>query len=376
MIDWQGLVETFDGQNLTGWVGSSIKGVDLAVDVYVDGQFDGTAEAKIVRADLESSNLVGQALAFEYRFEAPFCDPSGPLVLPRVPRLGVHWKGSDAAVPVSRDLRGVVNVQDIGSMETFLFFHDDRFQPVPGEDLRAHVAGQGVSESDYRAVGKFVAIDLMHLGLLWTNSRIVDIGCGCGRVAAHLAPVLNESGRYWGFDTWRKGIDWATEEISSVYKNAEFKLLSNSPGAKDPGYVGESAYTIPLADASVDLVLCASLFTHLTFEAALGYLREIRRLIGPSGRAFVSCFILDEEAEKVLAPHRLTGDSFGKYSQHEGFFDSYFRPETFARLFEESGLTPVIQRYGHWRGRAYSQRRPIGYQDLFILKELGRPAPK
>jgi SAM-dependent methyltransferase len=361
------MVETFDGSALTGWVGSPDPDARLAVDIYADGRFVETSTAEAVRPDVEASGAPARSRGFRFQFSSPFCRVGGPLVLPQIPRLGVYWSGTDRQVPVARDLKGVVNVEDFGSSEAYLLFHDDRFQPEPDETLRAHVAGQGVAPADYRAVGKFVAMDLMSLGLLWPNSHIIDIGCGCGRVAAYLAPVLNRGGSYSGFDTWRRGIDWASREISPIYPNVRFQTLSRA-GGKDPGYVGDAAYDIPLADESCDLVLCASLFTHLTFDAALTYLREIRRLIGHRGRAFVSCFILDEEAEEVLANHRLDADEYGKYARHEGFFDSYFRPEVFQRLFASSQLTPLIQRLGHWRGPKYMNRRPVGYQDLFILR--------
>jgi ubiquinone/menaquinone biosynthesis C-methylase UbiE len=40
------------------------------------------------------------------------------------------------------------------------------------------------------------------------DDRVLDVGCGIGRVALHFARFLGEHGRYDGFDAVRVGVDW------------------------------------------------------------------------------------------------------------------------------------------------------------------------
>ncbi|MEO8274624.1 MAG: class I SAM-dependent methyltransferase [Thermoanaerobaculia bacterium] len=373
MEELLGSVETFNGETLAGWARSAAgAGRPVGVDIYVDGRLTASVPANEASgADStsgDSSSTTPVAGAFRFTFSPPLSDPGQPLDISRCPRLRVHWEGTDRPVPVVRDLRGAINVDDFGVGESLLLFTDFGFLPVPEPKLRAHVAGEGVTPASYRAVGLYVVLDLMHLGLLWPNSRVVDLGCGCGRVAAHLAQVVNAKGRYWGFDTWTAGIDWATRHITSAFPNATFHTVGETKRGKDPGYVGDQAYRLPLDAGACDVVLCASLFTHLTFDAALSYLREIRRVLARGGRAYVSCFVFDAEAEGLLAERKMTRDERGAYFQQSGFFDSYFPMSTFNDLFAQAELAPVIFRKGHWRGEKYSVRRPIGYQDLFVLR--------
>src|SRR5437868_15178491 len=69
----------------------------------------------------------------------------------------------------------------------------------PPYSLRAFVGGaQGFEEA-----GKWFVDELWRLGLLGRGTRILDIGCGCGRVAYSLATDERLAGlniRYTGMD--------------------------------------------------------------------------------------------------------------------------------------------------------------------------------
>jgi SAM-dependent methyltransferase len=118
-------------------------------------------------------------------------------------------------------------------------------------------------------------------------------------------------------------------------------------------------------------VLCASLFTHLTYDASLEYLIELRRVLHSGGRVYLSCFVLDDETRGNLQKVRLREEPHGAYFDHPTFFDTFFYDHTWKELFARAGFRPAIFRHGHWRGAHNQQRRPIGFQDLFILNPEG-----
>jgi ubiquinone/menaquinone biosynthesis C-methylase UbiE len=271
---------------------------------------------------------------------------------------------------VVRDLVGVVNADPFLQAEALCVRSDNRFLPTPPRDMLEHVAGPGADPSTYRAVGMFLVLDLLHLGLLADPSLdIVDVGCGCGRLATQLAPYLKEEATYQGFDTWGAGVRWASETITPRFSRFRFEQLTGAArGTREPGYVGDQAYLLPVPDASSDLVIASSLLTHLTFAAACGYLAEFRRILRPEGRAYVTFFFLDSEAERLNAGLKLRHDEHGAYFKHRWFFDSYFREEAVTRMLDQAGLEPLLERHGHWRGERYTRRRPIGAQDLLVLR--------
>ena len=54
------------------------------------------------------------------------------------------------------------------------------------------------------------------------------------------------------------------------------------------GTLKPSDYRLPTKDASVDMTICASLFTHLLEEDCKHYLTEIRRVSAPGGLSLIS----------------------------------------------------------------------------------------
>gem|GEM_PF-1003923 len=365
-----GFVDLFDGERIGGWaLDRGEPGRSVEVDVLVDHRRVATVVADQVRPDLSDLSPDNPRRGFSFRFEPPLCPPGGPLVLPRVPSVGVLHGGTDLRLGVVPELMGVVNADPFNQAEALCVRADNRFLPTPPQAMLEHVAGEGANPTAYRAVGMFLVLDLLQLGLLADPGLdIVDVGCGCGRLATQLAPYLKDDATYVGFDTWAAGVSWATETITSRYPRFDFRRLVRPGARKGEGYVGEHAYPLPVPDASCDLVVASSLLTHLTFAAAAGYLAEFRRVLRPTGRAYVTFFLLDAEAERLLGGLKLRRDEHGAYFKHPAFFDSYFRDEAVGRMVEDAGLKPVLRRLGHWRGERYSRRRPIGAQDLLLLR--------
>ncbi len=54
------------------------------------------------------------------------------------------------------------------------------------------------------------------------------------------------------------------------------------------GTLKASEYILPVDDCSIDMVVCASLFTHLLEPDCIHYLMEIRRVLKPGGKSIIS----------------------------------------------------------------------------------------
>ena len=107
------------------------------------------------------------------------------------------------------------------------------------------------------------------------GDRILDLGCGAGRMIRHLAPLAKDC-EIWGADISAEHILWCQRNLTPP-----FHFFTNT---KVPH--------LPFPDASFALVYCGSVYTHID-DMARAWLLELRRVIRDDGFAYVT--IHDEE---------------------------------------------------------------------------------
>ena len=226
---------------------------------------------------------------------------------------------------------------------------------------------------------------LVDAGGLRPDERVLDLGCGAGRVAAHLTRYLDPaSGSYEGFDVTPKAIDWAQKQITSRHPNFRFQLVEVRNEEYSPRATGDaSTYRFPYADGEFDLAFATSLYTHMFPFQVANYLRETARVLRPGGRAIATFFLLNPEAEELIAegvklPSTTPGDRFELSGDlddgHGGRYRARNpdRPEArvvmheddVRELHEQAGLRLAEIRYGHWPGR--EKRSDIVGQDFVV----------
>ncbi|MBC7368507.1 MAG: class I SAM-dependent methyltransferase [Undibacterium sp.] len=123
--------------------------------------------------------------------------------------------------------------------------------------------------------GEFIAIGALQRSLLISlglksDSWVVDVGCGSGRLACQLAPMK---------DLHYVGIDVVSELLEYAAQLAE---------RKDWEFLQTRSTDIPCADQTADFVCFFSVFTHLSHEDVFRYLREAKRILKPGGRIVFS----------------------------------------------------------------------------------------
>lgn len=236
---------------------------------------------------------------------------------------------------------------------------------LPPSSLRPYV-GPG----DYLQIGIEGRELLKSKALLQPDSRMLDIGCGPGRIALALMDYLDSRGEYHGFDVMTKSLKWAQDNISSRKPNFRFEWIDVYSEFYNPkGSYAARDYTFPCENNSFDVVLCASLFTHMLPKDTERYLTEIGRMLKPGGRAIATFFLLNEEAEKSLASGKAT---FSADHQCEGArvfskeMPEYItaQNEQEVRLsLQKAGLECIEVFYGSWSG----PEDTLSSQDVMIL---------
>jgi SAM-dependent methyltransferase len=216
--------------------------------------------------------------------------------------------------------------------------------------------------------------DIIARTKLLPGGHVLDLGCGCGRVATGLARYLNEDGAYLGLDVWQEGIDWCNEHLTKFPATFTFETVQ----AANNYYYAPDSGASNLFDVSrvpsndFHCIFAISLFTHLKLSDARQYLELVARALTTDGFAYLTFFVVDEDAKRYVAEtgnHRSlqpAGDGMWYAYSGQDFFSGYDRSLLLAQ-FEECGLEIVSQNTGHWAKKPGARL----YQDWFLLKRRG-----
>lgn len=149
-----------------------------------------------------------------------------------------------------------------------------------------------VGDGDFHATGGEFLEHFERIGELQPHDRVLDIGCGIGRMARVLVPVLRPPGSYSGFDVNPAAIEWCTRRYRHTPATFAFQSVDVRNGFYNPGgRVAASEFVFPYADGQFDLAIATSVFTHLLPDAAAQYLSQAARVLRPGGRLFSTWFI-------------------------------------------------------------------------------------
>lgn len=227
---------------------------------------------------------------------------------------------------------------------------------------------------DYVAVGDEFLGHFRALGGLEPHHRVLDAGCGIGRMARPLTAFLDARGSYEGFDVDATGVAWCARNITVRFPRFRFTRVDVRNDRYNPkGRVLPSEFRYPFADGSFDFVFLTSVFTHMLPGDVDRYLSESGRVLAPGGRLFTTWFLRNAESERLLAegkarlpiPHELDGC---RVLDRDVPGDAIAIPEErMLRGLAAAGLEPQAVRYGAWSGR----EEFLTFQDVVVARKPG-----
>jgi SAM-dependent methyltransferase len=346
---------------LAGWVLEPDGGPFDAVRVLVDGVPAGEAEPQPVPGVAAAVPWVRGAARSGFRFESEALAAAR-----RVELIGVR-AGADAA-----------------RYPSLMRSQADRELPLPPPELAVPSSGfarKGGSGDD--GTGRwergFVAGGLSAAGGLIEQIerhageagglRILDWGCGCGRVTRHMLGRGYASVR--GCDIDPDAVAWCDSNLAG----AEF-----IPSDPDP--------PLPLADGEVDVVFGCSVMTHLDAEQQDRWLTELRRVAAPGGLVLLSTqgeyAYLRAALSRARALGRLPGlpqlaaGILSRRLARDGLVDrgataalDGVAPEGYYRAIAQSREHTVRAFGEHFEILDFIERGLDGHQDLAVMQ---RPA--
>ena len=154
-----------------------------------------------------------------------------------------------------------------------------------------------VGDGNFDQIGRDYLQYFIQIGSLKPHEKVLEVGCGIGRMAIPLTTYLVSPGTYDGFDLVADAIKWCQKHITPSHANFNFQLADIQNDLYNPrGQSQANQYTFPFDDNHFDFVFLTSVFTHMLPPDLHHYIAEVSRVLKPGGRTFATFFLLNEES--------------------------------------------------------------------------------
>jgi len=141
--------------------------------------------------------------------------------------------------------------------------------------------------------------------------KILDFGCGCGRLLKWLDPKKNQ--KFYGTDIDNELISWCKKFLTAV----EFSTNARMPPLK-------------FVSNTFDFVYSLSVFTHLDEKSQFEWLKELQRITKKNGLILVTLHSIDiaknsNKKIKIIEGNFEKGFVYAKGGLFEGIFPDWYQ---------------------------------------------------
>jgi len=180
------------------------------------------------------------------------------------------------------------------------------------------------------------------------NLKVLDWGCGPGRVIRHLPNFMGESCQFYGTDYNKKYIKWCRKNITNV----TFSFNQLYP-------------PLPFENKTFDIIYGISIFTHLSLKMHFEWFNELMRILKPNGIILITlqsnAFIDKLTSEEKVIYEK--GDLVVRSRTKEGHRTfSAFQPTIFVEKM--LGANKILD---HIEGKKVDNKPQ---QDVWIIQKL------
>jgi SAM-dependent methyltransferase len=205
---------------------------------------------------------------------------------------------------------------------------------------------------------------------LQKDHHFLDIGSGIGRIALPLTTYL--TGKYFGFEAMKDGVNWCQKNISSKYPNFTFEYVPLYNDLYNSTGINAAEYLFDYAANFFDVACSISVFTHMLPAEVDNYIKQTQQVLKPGGRLVATFFILDEESESLQKAND-SNFTFDHHFEHYALMSKKVKAANVAfqrtylnQLFDQYGLEIIHEIKGAWCGR--EKQHEVGFQDVLVLR--------
>lgn len=173
--------------------------------------------------------------------------------------------------------------------------------------------------------------------MLAVQDRVLDFGCGAGRIAIKMLMQKVRPNRFVGVDVSQKMIEWCRQNLSVYDSNFTFYHHDVFSPVYAPDNSHNDIAPLPAEDAAFSLLVSHSVFSHLYEFQARHYLSELARVLEPGGLIYSTWFFFNRAAIRPLAAHQ----NCLFINEHDPSQAVYYDWTLFRNIVRERGLRVV-----------------------------------
>lgn len=221
------------------------------------------------------------------------------------------------------------------------------------------------------AAGKHRLKRLRSFGVRVPSGRVLDLGCGWGRMAYALAES-GFYGKYVGVDVLERRVNWLQTNFTPRDPRYRFHHIDVANDRYNPGGSVERIDLAPLAAGPVNVALAYSVFTHLFEAQILDYLRQVHGMLVPNGAFVFTAFLMNDEARNLIDAGKSTHtlrfelNDHCRHDREDPLYCIGYEESWLLKQCEALGYSVDRVIHGHWCGRARSGHPD--YQDYIVVR--------
>lgn len=216
--------------------------------------------------------------------------------------------------------------------------------------VRSNGVTNQLGGKNFYKFGNQLAEHLKKYAHLNSQSRVLEIGCGCGRTGFALSRIL-DNGNFFGMDIEKKSLESCRKNPLFLRKRFHFDYMDVQNDEYNPtGAYRADLYKFPYGTNEFDVIFLVSVFTHMLTNDVKNYIAEISRMLKPGGVCMVTAFFMDKgrQTHGISFPHNEQNHYFFNQAMPEvavGYFSEFYTTQ-----FASHGLKQVHDiLWGSWR---------------------------